>query len=318
MRGLTGRISRFVNVLSDYAAPDGSCTDVTNVRHLLLLLMKIKLVTLVIVASFALLPHASGQGSLTPSGPPGPSMLTLSQVEPRTPVDAVHTPGNSAFEFIIANAGSYYLTTNIIGVSSEQGVNITASDVTPDLSGFAMIGPSSAYTAIVISAGATNVMVWNGIVSGWGTLYNGVLSLGNDVALENLTLSGELAGIACFGDGGVIRNCTVTRTGQNGLYLTGSNYLITCNNFIENNTGNNGNGAAIYVGSSNNHIDGNCIVGSSSSGYGLWVAGTNNIVVRNSVSGNGANNYAIYVEPNDVGPVGSASTNSSPWGNISN
>lgn len=260
------------------------------------------------------------QGSLTPSGPPGATMLTLSQVQPRTPVDTVHTPGNSANEFIIANPGSYFLTTNIIGVSSEDGLYISASDVTLDLNGFSMIGPATADSAIIVSGGATNVTVRNGTISGWGSLYNAIASQGNNVEFENLNISGELVGITCFGDGGVIKNCTLSRTGQYGIDLnsSSSNYLISCNTFIENNTGNNGNGAAIYIGSVGNHIDGNCVIASSSAGYGLWVANSNNVVIRNSITGNAANNYAISVSPNDVGPIGNASTNASSCGNISN
>jgi hypothetical protein len=267
-------------------------------------------------------PALHAQGSLTPPGPPGATMLTLSQVEPRTPVDAVHTPGNSTTEFLISSPGSYYLTTNIVGVSSEEGIEISANNVTLDLNGFSMAGPSTAYSAIAIISGTTNVTVKSGNIGAWGTLYNGVSSSGNNVALENLNISSDLTGISCFGDGGVIRNCTLSRTGQFGIYLTGSNYLITCNSFIENNTGNNGNGAAMFISSANNRIDGNCVVGSSSAGYGIEVVNfadnTNNIVIRNTVSGNGANNYSIYTGVNDVGPIGNASTNTSPWGNISN
>jgi hypothetical protein len=55
------------------------------------------------------------------------------------------------------------------------------------------------------------------------------------------------------------------------------------------------------------------------SGYGIScnTSGfTNNIIIRNSVSGNGANNYSI-ANGNDVGPVGTAATSTSPWANIS-
>jgi hypothetical protein len=57
---------------------------------------------------------ALAQGNLQPPGAPAPAMKTLHQVEPRTPVDAVHTPGNFLAQFIITQPGSYYLTTNIL------------------------------------------------------------------------------------------------------------------------------------------------------------------------------------------------------------
>lgn len=262
------------------------------------------------------------QGSLTPPGAPAPTMLTLSQVEPRTPVDSVHTPGNSLYEFIISQPGSYYLTTNVLGASSQNGVNISANNVTLDLNGFSVIGPSTADNGIIISSGTSNSIVKNGTISGWGTLDDGVLSVGNNVHLENLNVSAGVVGIQCSGDGGVIKNCTISHAGQWGVYLSGSNCLVSCNYFLENNTGNNGNGAAILINSANNVMEDNHVTGSSPSGFGISVNGvsgiTNNIIIRNTVQGNAANNYSVPGTGNDVGPIGSASTNTSPWGNSSN
>jgi hypothetical protein len=275
------------------------------------------------IAILAIFPAvAMAQGSLIPPGPPGTTMLTLTQVEPRTPVDAVHTPGNSAAEFVIANPGSYYLTTNVIGTNSEEGIEITANNVTLDLSGFLLVGPSTAYSAIVISSGTSNSIVKNGFISGWGTLYNGVLSLGNNVDLENLNVSAGSVGIQLSGDGGIVKNCTVSHASQWGVYTSGPNCSVSHNYFLENNTGNNGNGAAIFINSSDNRVEDNYVAGSSPSGYGILANGiagiTNNVVIRNTVLGNAANNYSVSPSANDVGPIGNASTNTSPWGNISN
>jgi hypothetical protein len=48
---------------------------------------------------------ALGQGVLTPPGSPAPTMKTLSQVEPRTPISSV--------PYTITESGSYDLTTNL-------------------------------------------------------------------------------------------------------------------------------------------------------------------------------------------------------------
>ena len=283
---------------------------------------KIPFIPIAIAFVFGLLPSAFAQGSLTPPGAPAPTMLTLSQVEPRTPVDAVHTPGNGSAEFIIANSGSYYLTTNIIGVSSENGIAITAGNVTLDLNGFSLVGPSTANTAIVISSGTTNVTVRNGMISGWGAFDVGIQASGTNAAFENLNVSAGYAGIAGGGDGGVIKNCTISHIAQWGVYITGPNYLISHNYFFEDNAGNNGNGAAIFLTSANNIVEDNHVTGSSPSGFGILVNGiagiTNNVIIRNSVLGKAANNYSVSLTANDVGPIGSASTNSNPQGNISN
>src|SRR5438034_6089887 len=75
-----------------------------------------------------------GQGGLTPPGPPAPTMKSLAQIEPRTPI--------SSAPYIITNSGSYYLTTNLYAASGD-GITISANNVTVDLNGFALTGNSS-------------------------------------------------------------------------------------------------------------------------------------------------------------------------------
>src|SRR5450432_2839078 len=70
---------------------------------------------------------AFAQGSLAPPGAPAPTMKSLAQIEPRTPISSV--------PFTIANSGSYYLTTNLTTTVS-NAIVITANGVTLDLSGF--------------------------------------------------------------------------------------------------------------------------------------------------------------------------------------
>ena len=70
---------------------------------------------------------AFAQGSLTPPGVPGPTMLTLNQMEPRTPI--------SSAPYTISQPGSYYLTANLT-VASGDAIDINANGVTLDLNGF--------------------------------------------------------------------------------------------------------------------------------------------------------------------------------------
>src|SRR5215469_11158743 len=72
------------------------------------------------------------QGSLTPSGPPAPTMLTLSQVEPRTPI--------ASLPFTVSTPGSYYVTGNLTAAVNQNGILVATDNVTIDLNGFTLSG----------------------------------------------------------------------------------------------------------------------------------------------------------------------------------
>ena len=83
----------------------------------------------ILLASAALL---RAQGSLTPPGAPAPTMKTLDQVQPRTPI--------SSLPLAISLPGSYYVTGNLTGVAGQHGITINADHVTLDLSEFDIAG----------------------------------------------------------------------------------------------------------------------------------------------------------------------------------
>ena len=264
------------------------------------------------------------QGSLTPPpGAPAPTMKSLDQVEARTIVNAANTPGDVTGLYNISQAGSYYLTTNLTGVSGKNGIKITANNVTLDLNGFVMQGVSGSSNGIWIPNASTNITIRNGTVSGWGTdgVSNTSSSAGNlvcerlNVSANNedgIGLSGSgavrdcniqknnRAGINCPGSGGLlISGCTASANGLNGINVGNGCNIKDCvsstnglagialgNNCSVKDCAESGNG---YVGI---EVGNNCSVkdctSSANSSDGILVNGSNCLITGNTCSGNGS------------------------------
>lgn len=163
------------------------------------------------------------QGALTPPGAPAPSMKSLAQIEPRTPI--------SLAPFTINQPGSYYLTTNL-SVTSGDGITINANNVTVDLNGFTIASTASPVNGygiqLAVAGGNTDVTIYNGHITG-GTTNNGSgvisgsgFSTGIDLPaiftqncrVKDVSVSGCLNyGIFLgTGDGSSVESCSVNST----------------------------------------------------------------------------------------------------------
>ena len=172
-------------------------------------------------------PSVLGQGDLTPPGPPGPTMKTLAQVEPRTPI--------SSLPFVITNAGSYYVTTNLRG---QPGIVIAASGVTVELMGFELVGGGGA--GVAVQSGHSNVCVRNGTLRGWSG--NGVSAADAfSSRFEALQLVGNrnLAGIS-VGRGCIVTHCIAINNDNYGIEARPGSLVSHCVAW--------GNFLGIYVG----------------------------------------------------------------------
>jgi len=201
------------------------------------------------------------QGSLTPPGAPAPTMKTLSQVEPRIPI--------SSLPFNIDTSGSYYVTSNLVGTVNSDGIYIWANDVTVDLNGFALIGPTNGVFEYGINgAGSTNVVIMHGSIRGWTrTGLNGVSFTHCrvlDVAASSNGLTGIVTGNSSLvercsadhngltvanqkgisvGSGCTVRDCNISGqdgTGSQGIVANGNSLIQHC--VVQNNSANNGTG----------------------------------------------------------------------------
>ena len=255
------------------------------------------------------------QGSLTPPGAPAPTMKSLSQIEPRTPI--------SSLPFTITASGSYYLSTNLYAATG-NGITISNNNVTVDLNGFALMGGTSSANGIYLPASQTNVTVRNGSISGWQEGVAVVPNYSRNIVLERLAVSGcgqygiyslspawlrdcfcasnQYTGIFVFGGGqitdcdasyngyngitaadGIVRNCSAADNGHYGIYLN-AGAVSGCS--VQNNVN-----SGIYLLASGCAIIGNICVGNNSSfsasDAGIYVNGYNNRVEDNHVSGSG-------------------------------
>ena len=151
----------------------------------------------------ALAPVAFGQGALTPPGAPAPTMKTLTQVEPRTPI--------SALPYVISSAGSYYLTTNLVSLGGPSNITVAADHVTIDLRGFAIIGAGQFggnLPAILAPGPQVDLAVLNGSIALWSG--EGVsAALTRNSKLEELRVSTIGRSALQIGDGSLVSECMV-------------------------------------------------------------------------------------------------------------
>ncbi len=184
--------------------------------------------SLLCAGSFSIISPAYSQSTLTPAAPPGDTMKTLEEVEPRTPLDP------DTF-LSISTPGSYYLTGDIER-SSGNAIVIKSDDVTIDLNGFTLRGTHSFATrsAIWVSGDAPrikNVVIKNGKFSGnWRASVS--LSGVDNVVLEDLEIfGGGNAGLEDFADESELNsNVTIRNVNINGdgnLFEGGINLFMT-------------------------------------------------------------------------------------------
>lgn len=162
-------------------------------------------------------PSVFAQGPLTPPGPPAPTMKTLDQTEPRTPI--------SSLPFTISSSGSYYFTGNLqFTEASGNAVTVSAANVTIDLMGYTL-SSAAGVTGSGIVINADNCTVKNGSIVGTTT----VAITGSGAARTwTVTPGGFSRGISSSsGNGHRVVDVTAARCRQGGIEFFEHNSVIS-------------------------------------------------------------------------------------------
>ena len=175
------------------------------------------------------------QGSLTPPDVPSATMRTLTQIEPRIPVQSLA----DAPPYNITQPGSYYLTGNIT-VTNGNAISITASDVSLDLMGFTLESTklSPVDGAAIKASTVSRLKICNGNIKSGSTVTSGTLApngfiygiVGDNISFGTFS-DIQVIGVALQGlwgdDNCLIERCKVSNS-YNGIKNAGSSITKDC------------------------------------------------------------------------------------------
>jgi hypothetical protein len=279
---------------------------------------------LAFVCALIILSQVSIAGSLNPSAAPAPTMKTLDQVEPRTPI-----PGSaiSVSAFTISQSGSYYLTGNRL--CDANGIIVEANNVTIDLCGFSLIGNNAGSGIYMMDR--TNVEISNGTIRNfnYGINDNYIFMITNGYSINHRVigiraLSNAKFGIRLYGPNCEVRDCISSNNGTSASGTSifgisvGNNCKVTGNTVSDNGASAQFNAWVFGITAGTNCT----ITGNKVQNNGITNAGLNTIyaiataagstITANTVSGNGYSAgtvYGIYAN------IGSTVTGNTIYGN---
>lgn len=252
------------------------------------------------VATAMFLPGLVHAGELDPTAPPGPTMKTLDQVEPRIPI--------SSLPFTISQSGSYYLTGDLI--ASGTGITVNSNDVTIDLMGYTISGGSGFG---IYMNGRSNVEIRNGTIRDFASsgIYEGS-TFGEGHRFINVrVISNGSYGIYLNSKANLIKDSTAVGNGSTGIYAYRGSTVIHNTAYdnggtgitagdgstVTNNTAYNNGNTGIYTGG------GSTVTGNTArynQNYGIYVSNglaDGNTATLNNQSGGYVNLYCLGCTP---------------------
>ncbi|MFO0857054.1 MAG: right-handed parallel beta-helix repeat-containing protein [Phycisphaerales bacterium] len=229
-----------------------------------------------------------------PSGPIASTGKTLTEVEPRLAINSVNTPGDANSVYRISQPGSYYLTSDVIGVNGKHGIEIAADGVTIDLMGLAVRGSAQTADGITTDGLHGNIVIKNGFVGGWGNQGINLIptGVGEGHHVEDVIVSGTVASGIRVGSASIVRSCQVI----NVLNATSGALVVGDESIVEKCVVRNNSGGSLTVG--NGCSVESCVVSFNSSGVFAQSSCTFRNCIARSNSGRGffAQANSIFVD----------------------
>jgi len=167
------------------------------------------------ITGVLVLAGVSSGGDLTP--PPGPVQAT-----DRIPLNeqSIDLP------YVIDQPGSYVLTSDLRGITGEDGIILETGGVTIDLNGFSLVGVLGAGSAITVSSPTVGgVRVMNGLIGGWS---GGIALFGPENVVENVVVNGCTAFGIIVGVASRVTDSTAYRNGGLGIGADSGSIVARC------------------------------------------------------------------------------------------
>lgn len=211
---------------------------------------------------------------LPPAGPITGTGKTLTQIEPRTEINSVNTPGDADSTFRITQPGSYYLSGNILA-NAKYAIEIVAANVTIDLNGFRVGGTNGALGGIVTDGDfLEGITVKNGTVLGFAgsgidlrRAGTGSSDNNNGAKVVDVHVS-SVTGVGIVIDSGAIMRCSTSSALAGGIETLDEVSIADCQ--ISGAT----NGAGISVSGSGHVTIERVTVRSCEQGFSLFAGGS--------------------------------------------
>jgi hypothetical protein len=251
---------------------------------------------------------ASATNANTLEGQSASDIINAASDEVRTPISDCGTT--------ISTSGSYYVTQNLSAASGDC-IDITASDVTIELNGFALTGVNASNTYGIYINNASNIEVRNGTVKNFYTGIYGSNNPQNIRAINIRAISNTYAGFLLSTSHGLIKDCIAS---YNGYGILGNNSLgvmVIGNSVYHNDIGIfTGNGETItgntvtlsqYAGielNGNSTATGNTVFYNNNSNNatnaGIVLYGSQNVLKGNTIGYNNQTNIIVEAVGNDI------------------